>query len=155
MMMAFPAFMLTSGHLKKKVTVLSKYWTHYKHVMIPVWQHYYNSMEAIYLLQIRLAWYASNSPFYPFKLCVWLFPGMWIAWKQGREARGEAAGCMQQILHQQSQLWSFCPLLFLCSSYIKCSVLTSPRGGILHPHPPCILSQVKRAWTLGFPPTVV
>lgn len=30
-----------------------------------------------------------------------------------------------------------------------------PMGGFLHPHPLCILSQVKRAWTLGLSPTVV
>lgn len=82
---------------------------------------------------MRLAWYGSNCAFCPFWLCVWLFPGMRIDWKQGREARGEAAGSMQKILQQQPQLWSFCPLLFLCSSYIKCSVLTSLRGAFYTP----------------------
>lgn len=153
--MAFAAFMLTSVHLKKKVTVLSKYWTHYKHVMISVWQHYYNTMEAIYLLQIRLAWYASNCPFYPFKLCVWLFRGMRIAWKQGREARGEAAGSMHQILQQQPQLWSFCPLLFLCFSYIKCSVLTSLRGALCTPILYAFSPRSKGHGPWVPPPTVV
>lgn len=136
----------------KKLTVISKYWTQYTHVMISVWQHYYNSVEVIYQLQMRLTWYATNCPFYPFNLCVWFFPGMRIDWKQGREAWGEAAGSMQQILQEQPQLWSFCPLLFLCSSYIKCSVLTSLRGAFCSPilYAFSLRSKGQGSWV--FPP---
>ena len=87
-------------------------------------------MLAIYLLQTRLAWYACDCPL---RLWVWLYPSMRIGWKQGGEAQGEAAGSMQQILLQQPKLWSFCPHLSFCSSYIKCSVLTSLQGAFCTP----------------------